>query len=63
MRGRGVGSDVGHIDWPDLIRFKRAMIERVPKMREEAFSKSGIAAVLRWTPELRQPVKPLFAVR
>jgi glutathione reductase (NADPH) len=45
MRGKAVGSDVGQIDWPDLIRFKRAMIERVPKMREEAFSKSGIAAV------------------
>jgi glutathione reductase (NADPH) len=45
MRGKGIAPDTDRIDWPDLIRFKRAMIDRVSKMREEGFSKSGIVAV------------------
>jgi glutathione reductase (NADPH) len=44
MRAKGVSAEQTSINWPELMRFKRAMIERVPKMREESFSKSGIAA-------------------
>lgn len=43
MQGKGIHGAEAHINWTELMRFKRAMIERVPKMREEGFSKSGIA--------------------
>jgi glutathione reductase (NADPH) len=42
MEGKGIDGGEAHINWTELMRFKRAMIERVPKMREEGFSKSGI---------------------
>ena len=31
------------IKWPELMRFKRSFTEPVPKIREEQFSKAGIA--------------------
>jgi glutathione reductase (NADPH) len=45
MRGKGVGSQPSEIDWAELIKFKRAMIERVPQTREEDFSTSRIATI------------------
>ncbi len=44
MRGKGVTAEGAQISWADLMRFKRGMIEGVPKMREESFSKNGTAA-------------------
>ncbi len=43
MEGRGIR---GHarIDWPELMRFKRSLIEGVPKNREEGLAHAGIAA-------------------
>jgi glutathione reductase (NADPH) len=45
MEGKGVvvNSKMIHIDWQDLMRFKRSFTEPVPKNREEGFSKAGIA--------------------
>ena len=42
LEGNGVAGDGCRIDWPALVRFKRAMIEAVPKHREEGFAKAGI---------------------
>src|SRR3990172_6624187 len=44
MKGRGVTRDGAGIRWQDLMRFKRALIEPVPRHREEGFAKVGIAA-------------------
>ena len=44
MQGKGVRAEQARAEWPGLMRFKRSMIERVPKYREESFSRSGIAA-------------------
>src|ERR671936_2580247 len=45
MEGKGVlvNSNSIHVDWHDLMRFKRSFTEPVPKNREEAFSKAGIS--------------------
>jgi glutathione reductase (NADPH) len=43
MRGHGVSGDV-HIDWKDLIAFKRTFTDPVPRKREEDFASQGIAA-------------------
>jgi glutathione reductase (NADPH) len=45
MEGKGVvvNSKMIHIDWQDLMHFKRSFTEPVPKNREEGFSKAGIA--------------------
>lgn len=42
LRGRGVHADGLRIDWPELIRFKRTMIEAVPAQRREGFARAGI---------------------
>jgi glutathione reductase (NADPH) len=42
MEGRGIRGDA-RIDWPELMRFKRSLIEGVPKNREEEFARAGIA--------------------
>jgi glutathione reductase (NADPH) len=41
MRGRGVTGDL-HIDWKELIAFKRSFTDAVPKSHEESFAKQGI---------------------
>lgn len=43
MGGKGIVSKAVGIDWPSLMRFKRTFTEPVPKHREEAFAKRGIA--------------------
>src|SRR5215468_7191530 len=43
MRWHGVSGDL-HIDWKDLIAFKRTFTDPVPTKREEDFERQGIAA-------------------
>src|SRR6266853_3328558 len=43
MNGKGVKTEKAHIDWAELMRFKRTFTEPVPQKQEEAFQKSGIA--------------------
>lgn len=43
MEGKGIASKGVELDWPELMRFKRTFTEPVPKHREEAFAKRGIA--------------------
>jgi glutathione reductase (NADPH) len=43
MRSHGVTGDL-HIDWKDLIAFKRTFTDPVPRRREEVFAKQGIDA-------------------
>src|SRR5438034_7160015 len=42
LRGKGVGADALRIEWSELMRFKRAMIETVPVEREDGFARAGI---------------------
>jgi len=44
MSGKGIRPEQARIEWPELMRFKRSFTEPVPKHREEAFHKAGIAA-------------------
>src|SRR6267143_2255300 len=46
LRGKGVRADALGIDWPELMRFKRAMIETVPLEREAGFARAGIETFL-----------------
>src|SRR6266481_8995850 len=43
MHGRGVAGEL-HIDWKELIAFKRSFTDPVPHKREEDFAKQGIDA-------------------
>jgi len=43
MHGRGVSNQVA-IDWPALMRFKRAFTDPVPAQEEQALSAAGISA-------------------
>jgi glutathione reductase (NADPH) len=43
MRGRGIVGDM-HIDWLELIAFKRTFTDPTPKKLEEEFAKQGIEA-------------------
>ena len=43
MRGHGVGGEL-HIEWRDLIAFKRTFTDAVPRHREEDFAERGIDA-------------------
>lgn len=43
MRGHGASGDL-HIEWKDLIAFKRTFTDPVPSRREEHFAKQGIDA-------------------
>ncbi len=43
MKGRGVSGDA-ILDWPALIRFKRAFTDSVPEEREKGFKEEGIMA-------------------
>jgi len=42
MRGKGVAGDV-HIDWPDLMAFKRSFTDPVPQKQEDSYTAKGIA--------------------
>jgi glutathione reductase (NADPH) len=42
LHGKGVYEDALRIEWPELMRFKRQMIEAVPSQRVEAFVRAGI---------------------
>jgi len=42
MRGKGVAGDV-HIDWPDLMTFKRSFTDPVPQKQEDSYTAKGIA--------------------
>jgi glutathione reductase (NADPH) len=44
MEGKGIRAGEARIEWPELMRFKRSLIEGVPKDREEGFARAGIAA-------------------
>src|SRR6266852_4424606 len=43
MQGNGVRAERALVDWPELMRFKRAFTEPVPKQTEQWMTKSGIA--------------------
>jgi glutathione reductase (NADPH) len=43
MTGKGFKSKEAHIDWPELMRFKRTFTDPVPQTREQAFQKAGMA--------------------
>src|SRR5258708_5596503 len=42
LRGKGVRADALRVEWSELMRFKRAMIETVPAEREDGFVRAGI---------------------
>lgn len=42
MEGTGIVGERVHLDWPGLIRFKRALIDPRPKDRERGFQQAGI---------------------
>lgn len=44
LQGKGVAADRLRIDWPELIRRKRSMIDGHPRSREQAFARAGIEA-------------------
>jgi glutathione reductase (NADPH) len=43
MHGRGIAGEL-HVDWKELIAFKRSFTDPVPKKREEGFASQGIDA-------------------
>lgn len=43
MEGKGIRAEQARIEWPELMRFKRSLIEAVPKNREEGFARAGVA--------------------
>ena len=42
MRGKGVAGEI-HIDWPELIAFKRGFTDPVPQKQEDSYAAKGIA--------------------
>jgi glutathione reductase (NADPH) len=42
MQGKGVAG-VPHVDWPELIAFKRSFTDAVPRKHEESYAEKGIA--------------------
>lgn len=42
LDGKGIQAEKAHIEWSQLVAFKRSMIADVPKTREEGFAKRGI---------------------
>jgi glutathione reductase (NADPH) len=42
LSGQGVRADALRVEWSELMRFKRGMIEAVPAEREEGFARAGI---------------------
>ena len=53
MDGKGVGGKP-HIDWPELIAFKRSFTDPVPQKQEESYGAKGIAA-LPWAGPVHRP--------
>lgn len=43
MRGNGIAADI-HIDWAELIRFKRGFTDPIPAKQEQHYNDEGIAA-------------------
>jgi len=43
MKGNGIRAEQSQVDWSGLMRFKRTFTEPVPKNREAAFVKAGVA--------------------
>jgi len=44
MNGKGIRSERLHIDWKELMQFKRSFTDPVPQNREEGFKEAGIEA-------------------
>src|SRR5262249_28244761 len=44
LSGKGIDSERAHIDWAQLVEFKRSFIASVPTDRERSFAKQGIDA-------------------
>jgi glutathione reductase (NADPH) len=42
LRGKGVSADALRVEWSELMRFKRGMIEAVPAAQEDGFARAGI---------------------
>lgn len=42
LEGKGIRAGQVHVDWPELMRFKRSFTGPVPAHREDAFKKAGI---------------------
>jgi len=42
LSGKGVRADALRVEWSELMRFKRGMIEAVPAAREDGFVRAGI---------------------
>jgi glutathione reductase (NADPH) len=42
LRGKGVRADALRLEWSELMRFKRGMIEAVPAAQEDGFARAGI---------------------
>ena len=42
LRGKGVRADALRVEWSELMRFKREMIEAVPAALEDGFARAGI---------------------
>ncbi len=43
MTGKGVVTSDAHLDWSELMRFKRTFTDPVPQSREKSLAKAGIA--------------------
>src|ERR1051325_5430813 len=43
LRGQGLSREDLRIEWPELMRFKRRLIEGIPAEREHGFLKAGVA--------------------
>src|SRR5579864_6897584 len=44
MSGKGIRPEQLHIDWKELMRFKRSFTQPVPESREASFKEAGIEA-------------------
>ena len=42
MNGKGIKTEETHIDWAELMRFKRTFTDPVPQKREQEFQKARI---------------------
>src|SRR6266436_6465376 len=42
MRGKGIKSDGAHIDWSELMCFKRTFTDPAPQRTEDGFRKAGV---------------------
>jgi glutathione reductase (NADPH) len=42
LQGKGIHAEALRLEWSELMRFKRGMIEAVPRQREDGFAQAGI---------------------